>query len=922
MAWPDDQDLPIEVQAAFGADVSADPGTWSWTDLSSRLAADPIRIRAGRSSGAGQVSPGTCTVTLDNDDAALTPLHPMSPWWPYVDTGTPLRVRLRRAEDSFARTVSSGWGATTSGQAWTVSSGPASDFSVSGGVGRHSMTSTTLLRRVLLGATLLDVEQVVDVSTSAMLTGSALVTGLIARYSGGQYYWLRCELDKDSSDVVLKISHATTSAVFTDLAVLDPVPSLPYSPGTPLRVRAQVSGTRLAIKVWPAASVEPAGWHLTATDSTITAPGATGVQSWLVPGSTNTLPVTVSYRSYAARVDRFAGYADQWEPTIVTTGTGGESTSAVRITASGILRRLTQGDLPVRSALRRTIGATTPIAYWPGEEGSTSSGLASAIAGHPPLAASGTVEYVPVEDFVGGSVTLRYGSSALVDLSGGGQLAVTVPADVTSATATVWTLHVRADVDSLVIAGDWVIAEWATPGGTYVRWRMVVTAFESRLIGYTAAGTAVTLLTGNLLGGLAAWVVTARQSGGSIALAIEHGAWSTTVPGTLAGISSLVLNPTKQTASDQVVAGHIAIWPADAVPYSTLDASTDTYGGLVLTAGLSWRYETAHVRLARLAAEDGVVLDMPTVPAAGVMRMGWQEPGTLLDLYRECEAADLGVLHEHGYGLAYLPRDRRYNQPTALTIDLAAYAYTGDREQVLMPARDDQGVVNRMEVERIDGSSATAEDFAHQQRRGVYSDSVSLSLGDDGRLADQAGWRVHLGTVEDLREANFPIDLAGNPTLVDGWLSCRVGSRIARTNPPTVYPPGVLDRLVEGWTEAIGPRYWLVQVSGSPAGPWDVATADGVQRIAAAGSTLAAGITAGALTFQLTFTADNGRWTTSALDFPLHLRVGGEQVTATTISGTTSPQTVTLSARAVNGVARSWPAGTPVDVWAPAVLAL
>ncbi|SCL43248.1 hypothetical protein GA0074692_6786 [Micromonospora pallida] len=47
-------------------------------------------------------------------------------------------------------------------------------------------------------------------------------------------------------------------------------------------------------------------------------------------------------------------------------------------------------------------------------------------------------------------------------------------------------------------------------------------------------------------------------------------------------------------------------------------------------------------------------------------------------------------------------------------------------------------------------------------------------------------------------------------------------------------------------------------------------------------------------------------------------------VTAMTLaaeSGTlSSPQTYTVT-RDVNGVARAWPAGTPVDVWTPAVAA-
>ena len=141
-------------------------------------------------------------------------------------------------------------------------------------------------------------------------------------------------------------------------------------------------------------------------------------------------------------------------------------------------------------------------------------------------------------------------------------------------------------------------------------------------------------------------------------------------------------------------------------------------------------------------------------------------------------------------------------------------------------------------------------------------------------------------------------------------------------NPPSQVAGDDIDVLVEGYAESIGYKDWLVSFNTSPAAVWDIATVDGQQRVAAEGSTLAAGITSSALTLSLASTADNGVWTVDAGDFPMDLRVGGERVVATAISGASSPQTVTLSARAVNGVSRSWPAGTEVDVWFPAVVGL
>jgi hypothetical protein len=56
-------------------------------------------------------------------------------------------------------------------------------------------------------------------------------------------------------------------------ALLDeePVSDLSHTPGTPLRMRAQVTGTNpttIGVKVWTAASSEPSAFALTVTDGT------------------------------------------------------------------------------------------------------------------------------------------------------------------------------------------------------------------------------------------------------------------------------------------------------------------------------------------------------------------------------------------------------------------------------------------------------------------------------------------------------------------------------------------------------------------------------------------------------------------------------------------------------------------------------
>ena len=173
-----------------------------------------------------------------------------------------------------------------------------------------------------------------------------------------------------------------------------------------------------------------------------------------------------------------------------------------------------------------------------------------------------------------------------------------------------------------------------------------------------------------------------------------------------------------------------------------------------------------------------------------------------------------------------------------------------------------------------------------------------------------------------LRESSFPIDLAANPELVDGWLSCGVGSRIVRSNPPAQYGGGPLDTLVEGWTETIGPRSWMVQVTPSPAAPWRVGVWNGsTTRYDTNGSQLDQAATATATTLRVR-TTSGPTWTTNPAALPLDLSVGGERVRVTAI-GTASGgvQTMTVT-RAINGVTKAHAAGAVVRLWQPVSYAL
>ncbi|HEY9416415.1 MAG TPA: hypothetical protein VIQ30_16790, partial [Pseudonocardia sp.] len=888
MAFPTDA-VPVVVEIAPGADPAASDGTWSWQDITTSVRLDDrIEMVTGRQNEGSTIDPSRCTMRLNNTTGDFTPRNPYGQWYGTLGRNTPLRVSIRRAEDAFGRTSSAGWGDADSGQTWfTYGAGGSilgTDFTMGGGKASQSVPTTSAYRTAWLpGLSVLDCR--VRLSGVALpfsdVTGGSVEPGniLLRAQSQTEYYMARVEITT-AEQVVVKLYNPAgtqlTSATVTGLT---------HTSSQTLEVLAEIVGNRLSMKVWATGSAEPAGWHATGTDDSLTLPGGVGVRTGVASGNTNTKPVVASYESVTVHVDRFCGFVSSWPPRWDPTG----NDSTVPIQADGVLRRLSQGSPPARSPLRRTILATSPAAYWPGEDGAASKQLASAVAGHPAMTVTGSAGFVQVQDF-GTTVVQRYGSSALVNLASGARLAADVPGEVTTATATQWTVHVRGDVDPAVISGDFVVAEWTTPGGTWVKWQVVVTALDSKVIAYNTAGSPTTMVTGGLPIGLAPWSVTAEQVGGNIFINYRPNT-PVFIAGTLAGVSSIASNTTGVTATDQVTVGHFAVWPTITLPYNSLETETDSYGELIQSVGLSARYEAANVRLDRLCAEDGVQLTIPAVSAEAVARMGWQPAGTPLDLYRQCEATDQGVLHELGFGLGYLPRDFRYNRPVALTLDYAA----GQVAPPFEPVDDDQLLHNRVTVRRVDGSEATAEDADSVAKVGPYEQSVSVSISagssianDDLPLLNHASWRTRVGSTPVMRWPLIRVNLARSPELIDAVLSARVQSRLAVDNPPSQAVGDDIDVLVEGYAETIGYTEWLVGFNTSPAAVWDVATVDGEQRVAADGSTLAADLTAGGTSMLLLSTPENGPWTEDPSEMPLDMRVGGERVTASAIGPTLS----------------------------------
>lgn len=940
MVYPD-TGLPLVVEIAPGANSAGDPGEWPWTDVTyaaSLADGDNITIGEGRTDWGAKVDAGSIALTFKNQSGDFSEWNPLGKWYGSLGRDTPLRVRLKRVEDAFGRTVSNGWGTADSGQSWTVASGPTAAWSVGSGAGQVSISAVNAYRRILLPTTLLDVEQRWDITPSVALTGASLVWQARVRYQdANNSYGLSVELDRNTGfglTVTCKI-RKMVGGVITDIATASPVSGAIYTAGQPVHVRAAVYGTHLGVKAWTG-STEPVGWSCEVDDSTFTVPGQIGHDVYLVSGNTNTLPYTLTITGYQALVDLAGGFVPAWVPRWDRSG----KIRTVPVSAKGVLYRTqpATGKPPARSPMWRTLAATSPVAWWPLEDGQVAGQAASAIPGHPAATVSSAITFNPISEYYISNPNAegRFGVTGLAELTQGGRIDATVPPSVTEATRTRWAIYAVTLVDTASISGDITLLEWTTPGGTYVRWQLVMTtANHTKVFAYDSSGTQFIMLDdGSASTGYARQMVLTRQAGANIVVELwRNGGFggapnaTITTPATLSGVTSVASNASGTTSTVQTGIGQITLWAASTPPIDGDGSTIDSYGAVVGLAAASYVWETAVDRIQRLAAEDGTALSVLDPPsAAGVVRMGPQPPGISPDLYQEPVVADMGYLAERPFRLEYRPRESLYNQAPALSMTASQLGESPEPDPL------DQAYRNRITVTRTlagpalagdaEGSSAVSEAPEVADGAIVYDDQAKVALGFDSDLQPQADWRLHLASTRGLRWPKLTINLAAEPGLIDAWLNCRPGSRIRVTQPPEDVAGQDIDVILEGHTTTLGYKDWDVSANFSPAGLWDVAEADGDQRVAADGSTVGSTLALGATSMSLASTAAGGPWTTDTADFPLDVSVGGERITLSGITGSTSPQTAAISARGVNGVTRAHAAGTPVDVWAPAIMSL
>lgn len=538
----------------------------------------------------------------------------------------------------------------------------------------------------------------------------------------------------------------------------------------------------------------------TATAGASTATGSLG-QTWTLQGAS----------SLTNRQRLFQGEVPAWSPSRDKSGNEQRMATA----PAGIMQRLSSGKQVLRSPLFREMtnpGRTGVVAYWPCEESNGSTVVSSGL-GQAPMTISGAPSF--------GSYSGLPGSDALPAMSTGTFTAAVARYTVTGQTS----LRLWVAVPSGGVAAQASLIRLTTTG-TAQTWELLLETDGDLTIrvtdnsGASLLGTRVDFNTNNQLTSV---VLEATQDGADVdwRLVVENYTGITSINTSIPAASAsgtIAANTFGRVTGIQIGTG--AGLGQAALGHVTLASSLAAYS-VTARAAVGWGGEGARARFNRLCREQSVpgaaAIDM-TYEA----HMGAQKAGVFLDLLRQVETSDGGILAERpdGLGLACRGASTMWGQQPALVIDWAA-GLIDDVD----PKDDTRAAFNSLTVKRIDGAQyiytlQTGPNSAADI--GLYETSAELSLDSDGVLPSQAYRRVQLATVDEMRYPLLVLNLA-NPrvyAMIDTVYAVDIGDRIRLDNIPADYGAGSVDLIVIGIKDAAGPKDWTRSFVCVPGEPW------------------------------------------------------------------------------------------------------
>ncbi|UPT41766.1 MULTISPECIES: LamG domain-containing protein [Streptomyces] len=790
--------MPVLVEAGWGGLVQY-PWSITWTDITSRVdMVQGITVTRGASDEKSETQPGTCTMTLDNQDGALTPGRPGSPFFPFVRRNTPIRYsqlvmpspsgaapwpvdQLGDLFDGGAIDASlwpGGYGAPS------VAGGRARIPCVSGApAGMQSARSWTLAGSQIT----VKAVTVPAASTSSQATMSLRINSTTA---GTRLTW--------TYNAVTGLLQARSDVGSADGAAV----SLTYSAIDHAWWRIRETA---GLVIWETSGD---GWDWTVQRTLATPAWVTSQQQLVELAGTRVGGGTADYCEFdylgAVVRPRFWGVVNEWP--VSWSGLA----SSVSISATDLFKWLNKQPA-MRSMLGMEVLTRDTLsgiyswlaAYYPLTE-ATGSTAAGDIAGYSTPGALAVTQ-------TGAGGTLEFGTDGVAET---GETAVTMaPAAASAGRYLVGDLGPQVAADST----SWLehIQVWiktSTPGrailGVHdpVLDHQLVLALDGSgvlVVESAQEGPPLTISTSasaNLADGQWHHLV---YDGSTKRVYVDGAA----VGGTLTAVSTADIRTMyvggyrgARLWAGQIahVSLHLATGPLGPLYSQTYDAASGFAG-----ESADWRVE----RLARYAGLSSV-----TVLGSTHDPMASQGPGgsSVVSRLREVESTESGKLYAERdyYGIAYQSRDLRYNPSPADETFTISYADL-ETSQVEL-SDDDQKLVNEVEASRPNGATQRVQAAESILAFGVYPESMTLLKTTDLSVLDAAMWRVmrYANPQPELREV--PVEAATMPQYLD-ILDADISSYFTVYDLPEQAPADELRVTVEGYTETIKEGSHLIQ---------------------------------------------------------------------------------------------------------------
>lgn len=789
--------MPVLVEAGWGGVVQM-PWSITWTDISDRVdMIQGVTIARGASDELSETQPGTCSMTLDNQDGALTPGNPNSPYSPWVRRNCPIRVSQVVMP---TRSGAAPWPVAQLGDdfddgvvdpvLWPGSYGGVSEV---GGKARvplvpgSSASYQSARQWTLAGSQIaVKVAKLPTANGSSAAAARFMVNSTTSGTRIGFTYnpltgTLRC----------------VSEVGFSDGAGV----TLTYSGIDHLWLRLRETAGTL---VWETSGD---GWDWTVRRSLATPAWVTS-QQVVVDFPASRTGGTADYAEWdllgAVVRPRFWGVVNEWP----VTWNGLQS--SVSISATDLFKWLNKQP-PLRSMLgmevltRDTLAGIYSFieAYYPLSE-QAGSAAAGSVAG---FARTGALAVTQVSS--GGA--LEFGTDGVPET---GETAVTMTPASSSAGR-----YLVADV------GPEFAADSTTWSPHYQIWFKTSTPGRVLLGIHDPSLDHQTILA---LNGSGVLVVESTENGPPLSVTttttpnLADGVWHhlvydqahkrVYVDGAAYGGSLLAWGAADYRTlyvggyrGGRLFEGqiaqlsiHMATGPLGALYAQTYDAITGFAG-----ESADWRVE----RLARYAGLFSVTVLGSTHDA-----MASQGPGGtgVVARLREVEATESGKLYAERdyYGIAYQSRDLRYNPSPADEVFTIAYADLETSSVEL--ADDDQKLCNDVEATRPGGATQRVQAAQSVLAFGVYPESMNLLKTSDLSVLDAAMWRVmrYANPAPELREV--PIEAATMPQYLS-ILDADISSYFTVYDLPPQAPASELRVTVEGYTETTKEGSHLIQ---------------------------------------------------------------------------------------------------------------